>query len=71
MRLQLKENTMLTQKELVLNTVVDLVSNFLYYDRKEDEDLPRGVIDDLVKNGIVTVDEIVTLFKQKLIEGLS
>ena len=28
-------------KELIEDTVKDMVANFLYYDRKEDEDLPQ------------------------------
>jgi hypothetical protein len=30
----------------------------LYYDRKEDEDLPVGTIEEMVMNGEVTLDEI-------------
>jgi len=32
-------------RELVLGAVDGLVEDFLYYDRKEDEDLPAGAID--------------------------
>lgn len=34
-----------TRRQLIENTIDDLVSNFLYYDRKEDEDLPREEIE--------------------------
>lgn len=47
-------------------TVEDLVSNFLFYDRKEDENLPRGAIEQAVKDGVVTWDEIVKWFEQSL-----
>lgn len=40
--------------------------NFLYYDRKSDEDLPMGVIEETIKNGLITVDEIVAKFKAEL-----
>jgi hypothetical protein len=43
-------------------TISDLVSSFLYYDRKEDRDLPRGAIEQMVKDGVTTPDEIVALF---------
>lgn len=60
-----------TPRDHVAATVSDLVSNFLYYDRKEDEDLPRGEIDRMVASGEVTIDEIVTLFRAELERGLS
>lgn len=57
-------------KENILNTVSDLVGSFLYYDRKEDEDLPRGAIQDALEDGVITIDEIVAEFKRCLNEGL-
>ncbi len=57
-------------KELILGTIDELVADFLYNDRKEDEDLPRGAIDDAVNSGSITVDEMVNHFRQKLEEGL-
>jgi hypothetical protein len=59
---QPEEKSMKTRRELILGHVEDLVSNFLYYDRKEDEDLPRGSIEEAVKVGEITVDEIVAEF---------
>jgi hypothetical protein len=55
--------------EKVLLLVEDLVSNFLYYDRKEDEDMPVGKIEELVKNGDITVDKIVETFRDALVGG--
>ena len=57
-------------KDIILMTVKDLVGEFMYYDRKEDEDLPRGAIEEAVKNKEVSVDEIVELFKAELIKAL-
>ena len=57
-------------KDMILMTVKDLVGEFMYYDRKEDEDLPRGAIEEAVKNKEVSVDEIVELFKAELIKAL-
>jgi len=53
-------------KEIILDTITDLVSNFLYYDRKEDEELPRGFIESAIESGSVTVDELVSKFKGEL-----
>lgn len=36
-------------KKLIFANVTDLVSNFLYYDRKEDEDLPCEAIENAIK----------------------
>lgn len=58
-------------KELIINAVSDLVSSFLYYDRKEDEDLPRDEIEKAIKNGIITVDEVCARFRDALIEGVA
>ena len=52
------------------DTVSDLITDFLYYDRKEDDQLPCGMIEDAVKDGKITVDEIVDLFRTHLTEGL-
>lgn len=57
-------------KETILNTVDDLVSNFLYYDRKHDEDLPTDTIEREIKAGNVTVDEIVERFRAALLKEL-
>lgn len=57
-------------KELILGTVSDLALDFLYYDRKEDEELPRGAIEQAIDDGELTVEDIVRQFRTKLIEGL-
>jgi hypothetical protein len=53
-----------------LDTVTDAVSNLLYYDRKEDEQLPRGAIDEAVRQGEISADEIVEHFRSELERGL-
>jgi hypothetical protein len=58
-------------KQLILGTVEDTVADFLYYDRKEDEDLPRGAIEEAVAQGQITIDEIVNQFRQNLEEALA
>ena len=54
------------RRNVILNTVYDSVGDLLYYDRKEDEDLPLGAIESAVQNGEITVDEIVAKFKERL-----
>ncbi len=53
-------------KQNILNTISDLAGSFLYYDRKEDESLPRGVIEKAVKDGVITIDEMVAEFRKHL-----
>lgn len=57
-------------RELILATVDDMIADLLYYDRKEDEDLPRGMIEKSIKNGYVSVEDIVNQFKTSLIKGI-
>lgn len=48
----------------------DLVCDFLYYDRKEDEDLPRGAIEKAITDGVTSAEEIVARFKKELEKSL-
>lgn len=57
---------MKTRREIIRETVVDLVDDFVYSDRKDDEELPRGAIGDAVKAGEVTVEQIVEWFADGL-----
>ena len=58
-------------KQEIINTIDDLASNFLYYDRKEDEDLPKGAIEEAIKSGEITYGEIVERFKEQLLKGIA
>ncbi len=53
-------------KENILLTIDDLVLNFMYYDRKEDEELSREDLEEAVKNGVITVEEMANRFKSEL-----
>lgn len=53
-------------KELILSNVRDLVSDFLYYDRKEDEDLSSEDIGAAIGSGEVTIEELVEAFRKEL-----
>ena len=52
--------------EEIKNTVEDLVTGFVYYDRKEDEDLSVEDLNKSIDTGETTVKEIVSVFKQAL-----
>jgi hypothetical protein len=61
---------MSTRREKIFNAVSDLVGRFVYYDRKEDEELPRGSVEAALANGEITVTEIVNAFDKELRRGL-
>lgn len=54
------------KRDLILGTIEDLISDFLYYDRKEDEELFRGDIEEAIKSGEITVEEMVEKFSSGL-----
>lgn len=58
-------------KEDILMTVRGLVADFLYYNRKEDEDLGINAIQTAIKEGIISEEEIVKEFAGCLSKGLS
>lgn len=59
-----------TRREIIENTITDMVSDLLYYRRKEDSTLPVGAIDAAVREGEITIDDMVTQFRDELIRGL-
>jgi hypothetical protein len=61
----------MTRKKLILNAIGTTVADFLYYNRKNDEDLPLDAIEAAITLGEITVDEIVGAFRQELTEGLA
>ena len=57
-------------KNHILGLIEDSISDLLWYDRKEDEDCPRGEIEEAVSSGVVTVEEMVAAFEKHLRKGL-
>ena len=56
--------------KIIEATIKDLVSDFLYYDRKEDESLPMGEIEKEIENGNLSVSDIVNVFECELKKNL-
>ena len=54
-------------KQLILDRITDLCSNFVFYDRKEDEKLSINKLNKAVDDGVITVDEMVEHFKDCLL----
>ena len=42
------------------------MSDFLYYDRKEDEGLPVDAIEEAVYSGEITIEQILEVFRKEL-----
>ncbi len=57
---------MKARRERILDTADDLMGSFLYYDRKEDENLRRGEIEEAISAGEVSVKEILSVFEKAL-----
>lgn len=51
---------------LIEASVHDLVSNLLYYDRKDDSELPRGEIEAVLAAKEVTVERLIEIFSCEL-----
>lgn len=49
-------------KKTISNTISDVMAKFLYYDRKECEDLPQGAIEKAIEDGVITKEEICQMF---------
>ena len=62
---------MQTRKEIIEITVKDLVKDLMYYDRKEDEDLPWGSIEDALEAGEVSIEEMVGWFEARLRQSVA
>jgi hypothetical protein len=56
------------EKTVLQKTVEDAALNLMYYDRKEDTDLPVGAIEAALAAGETTVDEMVGWFRASLVK---
>ena len=61
---------MKTPPDHLRDTISDLVSKFLYYDRKEDEEIPVGEIEKMIADGTITPGWIVYEFAKHISESL-
>ncbi len=61
----------MSAKEPIFRAVDTMVVDFLYYDRKGDEELPLYYIEEAVRTGTVSEDEIVAHFRSELHKGLA
>lgn len=57
-------------KQLILNTISDLCYNFLYHDRNEDDELSTEQLNEAIRSGEITIDEMVAEFRKYLIDNI-
>ena len=55
--------------EIVQEAISKLVSSFLHFDRKDDEELTRAILDEFIEDGVVTADGVCAEFRQCLEES--
>jgi predicted RNA-binding protein associated with RNAse of E/G family len=56
-------------KQTILDTISDLCIDFLFYDRKEDEQLSSDQLEEAVKSGEITIDDMVNEFRKHIEEA--
>lgn len=54
------------RRSTILNLVRDSVASLFYYDRKECEEVPIGEIENSINLSEVTIEEIVSVFRQEV-----
>ncbi len=59
------------EKKSIVETIIDnLVLNFVYYDRKNCELMSTADIENMLRDEILTLDEILLMFKESLEHNL-
>lgn len=61
---ELSDAELQESKQHLMNNIETMFSMLMYYDRKEDDDLPMERIELLVTRGVVTPQEIVAEFQK-------
>jgi hypothetical protein len=58
----------MNRRELISNAIDDMVIDFLYYNRREDEELSDDDIFEAIKSNEITIDEMCDSIKTQLVE---
>lgn len=59
------------RRDKITDVVDGMMLDLLYYDRKEDEELPVGAIEEAIVNAVITIDDIVNQVRVALMRALS
>jgi len=60
-----------TRREHIEANLDDMIADLFYYDRKEDETLPVGAIEEAVKAGEITAEEITEIVTARIRAALA
>ena len=60
-----------TRREIIIANLDGSIGDLLYYGREEDETLPIGSIPDAIKEGEITVQEMIDVWSAALVLGLA
>jgi len=58
-------------RDLIEETIKDLVTEFLFAAREKDKILPLGVIEEAVNDGEISIEEMVDIFESELENNLT
>jgi len=58
------------KREMIFNIISDSILDMLVYDRKDDEYCPREFIETAVKDGTITINEMVEKFQEGLQQSI-
>lgn len=61
---------MSVDKTVVLGVMKDTMADFLYYNRKGDQDLKVGEIEEAIANGAVTIEELCDVVRTELYKAI-
>ncbi len=64
-------STTKNQSQTIKDTITDLVGGLLYWDRKDDVDLPIGDIQAAINRGDISIEQVVNHFRSEFTEGLT
>jgi len=62
---------MRTKKTYALDLVDDIISDYFYYNRKDDDVLGRNDMKALIESGELTADEIVERFREGINDAMA
>jgi len=60
-----------TRRQTIIGILDDMVTDLFYYDRKGDGNLPVGALEEAIKAGEITLEEMVTVFRRRLNEAMA
>jgi hypothetical protein len=54
------------KRRFIRTCVEDFVADLIYYDRRDDDPLRAGDVEDAILDGVVTIEELVDVMRREL-----